>query len=443
MEVDHTQKKELFKEFKKLPMELQQETFLSHNAIIFLGNQPITLAGPNGHSGSIYSLAIDDDNLVTGAYDKTVKVWNIHTGQFKLTFEDIISGVTSVIIHDTKVVTTSAPDRNTAKIWDIYSGKLLHMFKGHTNTISSVAISADKVITGSADNTAKIWDIHNGQLLHTLPGHIRPIYYIEINGDKVATGSSDNIVRVWNIHTGQLLHTLTNHSGGIITSLAIDSDVIVAGTGNKTVKIWDLNTTQLLHTLEGHTGQISSVLISDNKVVTKASDNMVKIWNILDGTLLHTFYIQKLSSLAVYKDTCVTGSHDNTATIWDLANGRPLKILEGHSKCILSVAINADNVITGSADATVKIWPLMLNLKGTSQDNPLLWIIQKIDMLQLNFIDRACQATVTGQDLIIELPTKLGKIQEDDSQEQVDGNIYFSFPDAVRQYLRARLNIRK
>lgn len=59
------------------------------------------------------------------------------------------------------------------------------------------------------------------------------------------------------------------------------------------------------------------------------------------------------------------------------------------------------------------------------------------------FISPMYSHDIVGQDLIVALSQKLGPIQEGNTQAQIDGNIYFSFPGAVREYLRNRLNIRK
>ena len=173
---------------------------------------------------------------------------------------------------------------------------------------------------------------------------------------------------------------------------------------------------QPIATLVGHTGVVRAVAV------------------VGDPTLLKLGRAGKV----------VTESDDHTAKIWDLNTGALLNTLVGHTGGVWAVAVAGDKVVTGSADKTAKIWSLK-PLAGTPQDNPLLWIIYNATVPQLNFIDRAYQATIAQpeQDLIIALPAQLGKIQNTDTQEQVDGNIYFSFPEQVRKYLRDNLNIRR
>jgi WD40 repeat protein len=57
-------------------------------------------------------------------------------------------------------VLTGAGDK-TARLWDTATGKEIRAFKGHESTVTSVAFSPDgaRVLTGSEDNTARLWDI--------------------------------------------------------------------------------------------------------------------------------------------------------------------------------------------------------------------------------------------------------------------------------------------
>ena len=67
-------------------------------------------------------------------------------------------------------------------------------------------------------------------------------------------------------------------------------------------------------------------------------------------------------SVAVHADgrRAVTGSRDCTVRVWDLDTGACLRTLEGHTSEVNSVAIHADGrrAVTGSRDKTVRVWDL-------------------------------------------------------------------------------------
>jgi len=78
-----------------------------------------------------------------------------------------------------------------------------------------------------------------------------------------------------------------------------------------------------------------------------------------------------------------------------------LYIFVGHTGGISSVAMSGDKVVAGSWDGTAKVWSLLPKLQGTTQSNPLVWIIHNSDMLQLDLIKRAYEATVAGEEFIL------------------------------------------
>lgn len=394
---------ELSMYFKHLPEELQRDTRrlqLMHNAVMFLGLHDLNPLHTLANDSWVESVATNGNIVVTGSY-KAAKIWNMD-GRLLHTLK---GGRYPVAIGGNKVVTGSNDE--SIKIWDIFSGQLLHSLEGFISESTSIAINNDDMMVTALGWLVTTWDMNNFSRLNILPTNSL-INSVAISGDKVVTGSfKDSTAEVlsgdFRWERGVLLHKFTFKHPSSVMSVAINGDKVVTGSGDNNVRIWDLHSGQLLHILKGHTHEVRSVAISGDRVFT-GSWRTVKIWDINTGQLLCTL---------------------------------------AENSFVKSLAIAGDKVVTGSQDNTAKIWSLKLNLQGTPQDNPLLWIVEKATIPQLDFINRAYEATIAEQDLIIAMPTKLGKIQDTDSQEQVDGNIYFSFPPAVREYLRTRLSIRK
>ncbi|MDB5388120.1 MAG: repeat-containing protein, partial [Planctomycetaceae bacterium] len=108
-----------------------------------------------------------------------------------------------------------------------------------------------------------------------------------------------------------------------IWSVAFDpqGDRLASGSADGTVKLWDVTNRRLLHSFERHTGTVLSVAF-DAK-----------------GRLL------------------ATGSSDNTVKLWDVANGRLLLTLEGHTGPVEMVAFSANGrlLASKSSDNTIRI----------------------------------------------------------------------------------------
>ena len=78
-------------------------------------------------------------------------------------------GVSSVAFsHDGKQVVSGSWDK-TLRIWDAVTGKEVQKLEGHSHWVNSVAFSHDgkQVVSGSNDKTLRIWDQATGKVLTT------------------------------------------------------------------------------------------------------------------------------------------------------------------------------------------------------------------------------------------------------------------------------------
>jgi len=283
-----------------------------------------------GHTNMVWSVAIrpNDQTLVSSSGDKTIKLWNLRTGELLRTLTGHANMVLSVgVSRDSQLLASSSWDR-TIKIWNLHSGELLRTLAQPSKEAWSVAISPDgQSLVSSNGNINNIWNLHTGELLYTLAGHSDTVWSVAINpnGQILASGSKDRTIKLWNLRTGKLLRTLIGHSDRVrAVAISPNDQTLVSGSWDKTIKIWNLHTGELLNTLIGHSGYVNSVAISP------------------DGQIL------------------ASGSDDHTIKLWNLRTGELLRTLIGHSSNVNSVAFNLDGktLVSGNGDGTVKIWRL-------------------------------------------------------------------------------------
>ncbi|EMR91224.1 putative beta transducin-like protein [Botrytis cinerea BcDW1] len=284
-----------------------------------------------GHTSTVRSVAFSPDGkqVVSGSYDKTVRLWDTTTGlQIQPTLEGHTSTVTSVAFSpDGKQVVSGSYD-DTVRLWDTATGlQIQPTLEGHTNSVTSVAFSPDgkQVVSGSDDDTVRLWDTATGlQIQPTLEGHTKSVTSVAFSpdGKQIVSGSWDKTVRLWDIATGlQIQPTLEGHTSTVY-SVAFSSDgkQVVSGSDDKTVRLWDTTTgLQIQPTLEGHTYSVTSVAFSS------------------DGKQV------------------VSGSNDKTVRLWDIATGLQIQpTLKGHTSSVYSVAFSPDGkqVVSGSDDKT-------------------------------------------------------------------------------------------
>ncbi len=90
----------------------------------------------------------------------------------------------------------SGSEDKTLKIWDLATGNCLATLTGHTSSVRVVALTSDgaKIVSGSDDKTLKIWDLATGKELATFTKHTNYVTLVQITNDctKAISGSGDN-----------------------------------------------------------------------------------------------------------------------------------------------------------------------------------------------------------------------------------------------------------
>jgi WD40 repeat protein len=156
--------------------------------------------------------------LASPSGDKTIRLWDVETGECLKTLEGHQDAVSSVAFDPAGSTLASGSEDGSIKLWEPASGKLLRTLKGHQEAVFSVAFDpADSTLaSGSYDTTIKLWDSTSGRLLRTLEGHIYAVVGVSFssNGSIVASKgtTSCSTVRLWHTKTGSCI--------GIITELA-------------------------------------------------------------------------------------------------------------------------------------------------------------------------------------------------------------------------------
>ena len=123
-----------------------------------------------GHSSSISSVAISPDGktIVSGSWDKTIKIWDMQSGECLNTLEGHSSYVESVVISPDGKTIVSGDHNGTIKIWDMKNTKCLNTLKLHSGYVRSVAISLNgkTIVSVSDDEIIRIWDIQSGECVY-------------------------------------------------------------------------------------------------------------------------------------------------------------------------------------------------------------------------------------------------------------------------------------
>jgi WD40 repeat protein len=94
-----------------------------------------------GHTHTVESVAFSQDGnqVVSGSWDKTARIWNTTTGEVEAELKGHTDFVVSVAFsHDSSQVVSGSWDQ-TVRIWNATMGGMVAELKGHTDKVTSVA----------------------------------------------------------------------------------------------------------------------------------------------------------------------------------------------------------------------------------------------------------------------------------------------------------------
>jgi WD40 repeat protein len=269
---------------------------------------------------------------------------------------------------DGKTVVSGSADK-TVRIWDVVTGDNTQVLKGHTDKVYSVAFSPDgkTVVSGSHDGTIRTWDVKLGLLLTTISvedhGDIVFSFAFSPDGKTIAYGSIDGNVRTMNVQTGEMIQIMEKHADEIETvAFSPDGNMVVSADVYGTICIWNPDEDKVQKmTKKDHF--VKSLVFSPDgtKVVSCSSNLTVCEWDVLRKKVntVHTeqnpgkVYAVSLSPNGKY---VVSDEIDNFIRVTNVDLGK-VYILGKHEETVNSVAFspNGTHVVSGS-DKTVKIW---------------------------------------------------------------------------------------
>ena len=331
-----------------------------------------------GHSGTVRAVAFSPDGrrIVSGSSDTTLRIWDGFTGS---PIGAAILGNTGPILSvafspDGRQIVSGAMDK-TVRLWDAANGKsLAPPLLGHLGVVRAVAFSPDgrTILSGSSDNSLRLWDATSGRPIgRPLLGHTDTVSAAAFSPDgrRIVSGSFDKSLRLWDAATGTPLGSPHYGHRDWVRSVAFSSDgkSIVTGSADGTLLLWDgLTGNRVGQPLKGHTGSVDSVafLRDGRSIVSGSIDRSVRLWDATTGqTIDNVLKGPKGMTAAVAfspnGSRIVTGLVDNSLQFWDAASAAPIgKPLRGHTLQATSVAFSPDGrrLVSGSQDNTLRLW---------------------------------------------------------------------------------------
>merc|ERR1712096_186458 len=214
-----------------------------------------------GHTKDVHSVAFSADNrqIVSASRDRTIKLWNT-LGECKYTIEDgghseSISCVRFSPNASNPLIVSGGWDR-VVKVWSLTNCKLKTNLFGHTGYVNSVTVSPDGSLcaSGGKDGTAMLWELNEGKHLYSLdaPSIINALCFSPNRYWLCA--ATDTLIRIWDLehktivcdpthHTPEL-YTHSNAKTKVPTCLSLawsfDGSTLYAGYSDHLIRVWQV-----------------------------------------------------------------------------------------------------------------------------------------------------------------------------------------------------------
>lgn len=281
----------------------------------------------NGHKDSVYCVQFDEDKIITGSRDQTIRVWDARTYQCirilgaptqsqaswpqpaaysppvaptslqpfcsinavsndpytvrNLALSDYHRASILCLQFDSEIIVSGSSDHSCI-VWNIKDYTPIRRLLGHTAGVLDVCFDERYIITCSKDTTICAWNRQTGDLVRKLCGHRGPVNAVQLRGDLVASASGDGMAKLWNLRSGLCIKEFASRDRGLAcVEFSEDGSTILAGGNDRVIYQFDTNTGALVRELKGHKDLVRSLHLDsiNSHIVSGSYDMSVKVWD--------------------------------------------------------------------------------------------------------------------------------------------------------------------
>ena len=245
----------------------------------------------SGHLGWVRSVTVDPSNewFATGSADRTIKIWDLASGQLKLTLTGHIEQVMGIAVSDRHPYMFSCGLDKMVKCWDLEYNKVIRHYHGHLSGVYSLALhpALDVLMTGGRDSACRVWDMRTKTQVFCLSGHDNTVGSIvaQENNPQVITGSYDSTVKLWDLAAGKCAETLTYHKKGVRALALHPREFTLLSASADNIKKFGLPHGKFMHNmLSQQKSIVNSLSVNEDDVVVSGGDNgSLYFWDYKSG----------------------------------------------------------------------------------------------------------------------------------------------------------------
>jgi guanine nucleotide-binding protein subunit beta-2-like 1 protein len=179
-----------------------------------LGECKYTIQDADAHSEWVscvrFSPVTNNPIIVSGGWDKLVKVWNLTNCKIRTNLVGHTGYINAVTVSPDGSLCASGGKDGVAMLWDLGEGKRLYSLDAGS-IIHGLCFSPNRYwLCAATENCVTIWDLESKSIVDELKPEFPPVgkrsqqpYCTSLqwsaDGSTLYTGYTDNVIRVWSV----------------------------------------------------------------------------------------------------------------------------------------------------------------------------------------------------------------------------------------------------